>query len=79
KDAARFSFNLAIPAIFGAVIFEIIEHTSDLKPAFLIGTAVSALVGFFSLKFTIGVLSAGKFWAFAPYCAIAAIIGLLFC
>ncbi len=77
EDAARFSFILAIPAIAGATLLEILKHHTDLEFIFIIGTAAAALVGYVALTLLIGTLKAGKLWAFAPYCAVVGIVGLI--
>ncbi len=76
--AAKFSFLMAIPIIAGAAIFQSIRHVENIEAIYLVGIAVSAAVGYLSLKLLIALLNSGKFWVFAPYCAAVGIIGLVF-
>ncbi|UDQ98915.1 undecaprenyl-diphosphate phosphatase [Lentisphaerota bacterium WC36G] len=82
EDCARFSFLLAIPAIAGAVgskILDIVGNSSeewllsfDIKhlALYAVGFVVSAVVGFFSLKFLLKVLQKGKLQYFSYYLLI---------
>ena len=68
--AFRYSFLLAIPAITGAAIFEakdIASTTIELTPL-LIGTIVSMIVGYISLKLFQKIVMKEKFHLFAYYC-----------
>jgi len=78
KKAAQFSFFMAIPAIAGATILEFAKNASDLQMEYIVGVAVAFAVGYFSLSVLVKILNSGKFWIFAPYCAILGIIGLIF-
>ncbi len=73
-DCAQFSFLLAIPAIGGAVLLESLDCIKN--PEFIsntpwiywmIGFAVSAIVGYGSLKVLVGMLNRGKLQWFAWY------------
>jgi len=83
KEAARFSFLLAIPAITGSMLFTIFDlisqHSVDLGLGILItGLVSSFIVGLLAIKFLLKVLESGKFSLFAPYCIIIAILVLIF-
>lgn len=74
-DAAAFSFFLACPAIGGAALLEALSLLKDgggtaaCSPSMLaLGFAVSAGVGYLSLKLLIGILKRGKLYWFAFYC-----------
>ena len=74
--AARFSFILAIPAILGALVFEL----RDFSPArgsgseevgataMLLGASAAAVTGIIALRFLLGVVRKGKLSLFAYYC-----------
>lgn len=74
SDAANFSFLLSIPAIAGAVLLEVIDlwrkgsaggfAIGDL----VLGTVVSAVVGFAALKWLLSWLRHGKLHYFAWWC-----------
>lgn len=69
--AAKFSFLLSIPAIAGAAVlqFDNLKYLSlNNLLATLIGTTVSFLVGFISVRWMLSVVKGGKFHFFAYYC-----------
>ena len=82
KEAARFSFLLAIPVILGAGILTAIDPISEsaelrfevLFSAFL----TSFLVGFFCLKWLLKILNNGKFHLFGYYCIIFGLLTIIF-
>jgi undecaprenyl-diphosphatase len=70
--AARFTFLLAIPAMIAAAAKEGIELagmqvTSDLVTLFLVGIAVSALVGYLTIKYFLRFLARHRLDGFAVY------------
>lgn len=68
--SARYSFLLSIPAIIGAMIFQVSSNGIDgarLLPI-TIGFISSAIVGFISLKILMSVVRKGNLVYFAPYC-----------
>jgi undecaprenyl-diphosphatase len=73
--AARFSFLLAVPAIVGAVLFEMKDY-APAGPAsnhvglaaMLVGTLVAALSGILALMVLLRVVKRGKLSNFAYYC-----------
>ncbi len=71
--SARFSFLLSIPAILGAFLLEIKDAKSFSIFPILIGTSVSAIVGFLSLKFLIDTIKRGKLYYFSFYCFLVGI------
>ena len=78
-DAARFSFLLSLPAIFGAVIWEgrhIGSAPNEILLPILAGTIAAGLVGYLSIAVMLKVVSRGKLYYFAPYCFLLAIFVL---
>lgn len=74
EAAARFSFYLAVPAIGGAITLEGISFIRQANDPgisiglLLMGFAVAAIVGYFSLAWLIRVLRRGKLAYFGYYC-----------
>ncbi|MFH1055198.1 MAG: undecaprenyl-diphosphate phosphatase [Candidatus Altiarchaeota archaeon] len=70
EAAARFSFLMSIPVIFGAVALDAGDFmASGLNPTIaFVGFAVSAIVGYFSLKLIWKTILEGRFHVFAYYC-----------
>ena len=82
--AARFSFLLSIPAILGALVFQLKDLGAAAPgggagegiglPALMAGTAAAAVVGFFSVRFMLKLVRERSLWGFAVYTAL---LGLL--
>jgi undecaprenyl-diphosphatase len=72
QTAFRFSFLLSAPAILGATVFELKDvATANLELApIVVGTVVSMIVGYLSLKLLERVIMKEKFHVFAYYCAV---------
>jgi undecaprenyl-diphosphatase len=78
--AARFSFLLAIPAVLGALAFELKDYAPSANGsgtssgtgagvgAMLLGAIIAAAVGIFALKLLLRFVRGGKLSAFAYYC-----------
>jgi undecaprenyl-diphosphatase len=70
--AARFSFLLAIPAILGALLLSLASGPAGWgafsAASALLGTAVSAGVGYAALAGLIRIVRNGRLFYFAPYC-----------
>lgn len=83
KEAAEFSFFMAIPILSAATMFKIRdivtmgEASDTTVPLLLAGVIVAAGVGYVALGILMRVLTAGRFWAFGIYCLLAGIIALL--
>ena len=82
KQAARFSFLLAIPAIFGATLYQInttpnYVFNSEYLIPILVGTITSIIVGFLSLKWLLRIIKKGHLHRFAYYCWIVGILILI--
>lgn len=87
EQAARFSFLISIPLIFGAGLKKAVDFItivstvgieSGVYTLLCIGTATSAIVGYFAIRFLLQFLSSKTLKPFAYYrLALAAIIALL--
>ena len=78
--SARYSFLLAIPAIFGAGILSL--HGLLARPVVvyqpaIIGAAVSFIVGYFALLALLRIVHKGRLYLFAPYCWMAGVAALM--
>ena len=76
KFAVRFSFLLSIPAILGANILSLkdaVEAGIDWAsvPVYLVGVAVSAVVGYACIRLLKMIAAKGRFGWFAYYCWFA--------
>ena len=87
KFAVRFSLLLSIPAVLGANILSIGEAVSagidaSLLPAYIAGTVVAAVSGYFAIRLVNLLADKGKFGNFAYYCwgigAAAVVATLIF-
>lgn len=82
KEAAQFSFLLAIPAITGAGLLTAADAVQAQESALslsviLSGFAASFGVGLVSLRWLLAIIEQGKLYWFGTYCiAVAAIIAL---
>ncbi len=79
--AVNFSLLIAVPAIMGAVVFEI----KDVNPSMLAadkiaqaaaGTIVAGLVGYFAIIWLTRIVGSGRLWCFSLYLIVLAIIVL---
>ncbi len=76
--AARFSFLLALPAVFGATLLSLKDlqsvPTGEI-PIYITGTFFALLVGLFSIHFLLAIIRRRRLFLFALYCwAVGAII-----
>ena len=82
KFAVRFSFLLSIPAILGANILSLKDAVeagiiwADV-PVYLVGVAVSAVVGYFAIRLVNTLSDKGKFGMFAYYCWVVGLGSLI--
>ena len=82
KFAVRFSFLLSIPAILGANILSLKDAVeagiiwADV-PVYLVGVAVSAVVGYACIRLLKMIADRGKFGAFAYYCWAVGVLTLI--
>lgn len=83
KFAVRFSFLMSLPAVLGATILEVADVLGSgqgipegMLPKYLLGMAVAAVVGYFSIQLVNLLASKGKFGAFSYYCWLAGVVSL---
>jgi undecaprenyl-diphosphatase len=80
--AARFSFLLSVPVIAGATLLEgykLFKNGDALGTMpLVVGTAVSAIAGYFAIKMLLKIMEKGKFSWFSFYCLAIGILGILF-
>lgn len=76
--AGKFSFLLSIPAILGAALLESrkIGSAGDVG-TILMGTGVACVVGYFSLKILMKIITIGKVSHFSYYCWAMGLVMLL--
>ncbi len=83
ESAAEFSFLMSAPLILGGVVLEIAKdgvETGGMSWGVLLwGTALSAVVGYFSLVLLLKALKGPWFWLFGPYCLLAGLCTVLLC
>jgi undecaprenyl-diphosphatase len=80
--AARFSFLLATPIIFGAGLLQLADlfgapDAMALVPPLAAGFVAAALSGYVAIWGLLRFLQRGRLYPFAVYCALAGIAGLL--
>ncbi len=87
KRAADFSFLMSIPAVLGANILTIGDAVqqgidTSMLPAYIVGTIVAAVSGYFAIRLVNLLANKGKFGNFAYYCwgigAAAVVASLIF-
>ena len=80
REAARFSFLLAIPAIAGAGLLTALDGSGGFQlplSVSIAGFISSALVGIIALKWLLGWLEQGKFYYFGIYCFVVGLLTLV--
>lgn len=79
EAAARFSFLLAIPGIFGAALVTLpdLEGIPSWGPV-IAGTVVSGVVGFASIAFLLRYLRTNRLRPFAVYCVVFGVAALAY-
>ncbi len=82
KEAAYYSFFLAIPAILGALIFKLseLENVHFISGNLLVLIVSFIICAFFSyifLKILIFIINKGKFWIFSVYTLILSIVSFI--
>jgi undecaprenyl-diphosphatase len=76
EAAARYSFLLATPIIFGAGLLKLLdlfemENATAHLPPLILGFLAAALSGYLCIRFLLSYLQQGKLYAFAIYCWLA--------
>jgi undecaprenyl-diphosphatase len=79
KEAASFSFLLAIPAIFGATLFLLLETPFDSIEMNMVGIGVlgAFLSGYAAIHVLMNVISRNTLPLFAIYCAVLGIVVMM--
>ena len=80
--AARFSFLLATPVIFGAGLFQLLglfdaPGAAAQVPALAVGFLAAALSGYLCIWGLLRYLQRGRLYPFAVYCACAGVFCLV--
>jgi undecaprenyl-diphosphatase len=82
RDAARFSFLMALPVMFGAGVvtlmdlFEAVDVSAQIKPL-LIGVLAAMVVGYLAIRWLLRYLSQKPLTVFAVYCLAVGVVGVL--
>ncbi len=77
--AARFSFLLSIPAVFGATLLSLkdfMDVGGMVWQTWLAGAIASGIVGYLSLKLLLLIVKKGNLFSFAPYCWLTGLIAI---
>ncbi len=83
EEAARFSFLLAVPAIFGAFLLQLKDvlespPSSDYFWALGIGFVISYVSGYLAIRFLMSMVRRGRLDYFAWYCYAIGLLGIYF-
>lgn len=83
ENAAKFSFLMSLPVIFGATILEtkaVLQSSISSQEVlvYFVGTIVAAISGYASIRVVLGLLKKKRFSWFSYYCFIIGILGILF-
>ena len=81
KLAVKYSFIMSIPAVFGAIVFELKDIKSEVfgsanLPGYLLGTVAAGVVGFFCLKFMLKLVRSRKYIGFSIYCLVMGLLAI---
>lgn len=82
REAAEFSFLLAIPAILGALALEIVKGSFSVSPGelllLLVGSVTAFVSGWLALRFLLRLLAAGRLYRFAYYLIPAGLAAFIY-
>lgn len=80
REAAAFSFLMAIPAIAGAAVLQLPDLTSAgiAWQSLALGSLVAALTGILAIRTLVALLARRAFHLFAPYCWAAGALFLIY-
>jgi undecaprenyl-diphosphatase len=80
ERAARFSFLMVVPALFGAALLTLRKEppTAAMLPSWLLGTATSFVFGYLALRFILAAVGKGRFEWFGVYCLAVGAAALIF-
>ncbi len=81
--AARYSFLLSTPIIFGAGLFKLMDlfgaaEASGQLPTLIVGFLAAAASGYGCIRFLLRYLQRGRLYPFAIYCAVVGGVVLMF-
>jgi undecaprenyl-diphosphatase len=76
ESAMMFSFMLAIPAISGAFVYQLIKTPFAINGAIIAGFTAAIISGYIALGILIKKIKQGEFYRFWTYCLILGIIML---
>ena len=82
EAAARYSFLLATPIIFGAGLLQLIELFQAGAgganwPPLIVGFLAAAISGYVCIRFLLAYLQRGRLYVFATYCWLAGSVSLI--
>ncbi|MDF7806630.1 undecaprenyl-diphosphate phosphatase [Pontiellaceae bacterium B12219] len=83
KEAAEYSFLMSAPLLAGVSLLAILDlmgngnHSGNSAMELIVGFVVSAVVGYFSIKWLVSLLQRGRFWRFGIYCLMMGIVTFL--
>ncbi len=74
-EAARFSFLISAPVIFGAGLLQLVDlvqtrHWVDALLPLAVGFFSAAIIGYLCMRFLLAYLRHGRLYPFAIYCAV---------
>ena len=79
EKAAKFSFFMAIPVLFGAGLLQLftvdVQANLSLLPL-IIGFISSAVTGYLVINWLLAVISRGKFYLFSLYCFVVSLLAI---
>ncbi len=83
ESAARFSFMLALPIIFGAWLVQLLDIAAqgDLNaqiPALLVGFLTAGISGYLAIRWLLNYVKRHRLYPFAVYCVIIGTLALIF-
>lgn len=83
KKAAEYSFLMSAPLLAGACLLTLLDLTENGNGSgssgleLMVGFVVSAVVGYFSIKWLVSLLQRGRFWLFGIYCLSVGLVTFL--
>lgn len=82
-EAAEFSFLLAVPAIGGAFVYNLITSGENISGdgdalLYFLGMSVAFISGLLSIHYLLKIIRKGRFFVFGFYCLVVGAISLIF-
>jgi undecaprenyl-diphosphatase len=82
EAAARFSFLLSVPVVFGAGLFQLIDlvesgGVGELQEALVVGFVTAAVTGYLCIRWLLKYLASRSLYVFAIYCTVFGIFSLI--